>query len=115
MLQAEIQISRLHPRQGMILLFKDGTFATEDGLIQYVTYIPFKDKLRQLPLLICGYQANSFPRSTSRFQLNQVRRISHITTQLSIYRSDFYFRHDLLCDKLRAAFCFYLERCNIQV
>jgi len=38
----------------------DRIFATEDGLIRYAAYIPFKDKLRQFPLLICGKQGKQF-------------------------------------------------------
>jgi len=49
----------------MIRLLGDRIFATEDGLIRCIIYVdaaysPFKDKLRQFPLLICGKQGKQF-------------------------------------------------------
>ena len=65
MLQAEIQISCPSLRQRMIRLLGDRIFATEDGLIRHIIYVDaacslFKDKLRQLPLLIYRKQGKQF-------------------------------------------------------
>ena len=65
LLQAEIQISCPSLRQRMIRLLGDRIFATEDGLIRHIIYVDaacslFKDKLRQLPLLIYRKQGKQF-------------------------------------------------------